>query len=101
MEQIKNRIQVIVMDALKDAIEEFDEAFDVSPGSRIYGGESPLDSAAVVSMIIDLEERLAQEFDMDISVSDERAMSQQRSPFRDVSSMVEYLFNLYQEMRND
>jgi len=98
---IRDRVEEVVMASLTDVLEEFESDFKVTPKSRIYGGDSPLDSMAVVSMIVDLEGRLEEELDFYVSISDERAMSQKRSPFQDVASMVEYLLILYEESQSD
>ena len=97
MDEIRNKLEELVMVSLADIFEELGVTIKVVPDSRIYGDGSSLDSMAVVSMIVDLETRLDEELDFVVSISDERAMSQKRSPFRDVPSMVEYLLLLYKE----
>lgn len=107
MDDIRKKLENMVIDSLKDIMEEYDSDeefksdFEVTSKSRIYGGDSPLDSMAVVSMIVDLESRLAEELDFEISIVDERAMSQMGNPFRDVPSIVDYLLVLYQENQNE
>lgn len=59
----------------------------------IFGDGSPLDSLGLVSLLIEIEDQLAAR-GMPISLSDERAMSQKRSPFRDVPSLVAYVQSL-------
>ena len=98
---IRDRVEELVMASLTDILAEFESDLRVTPKTRIYGGDSPLDSMAVVSMIVDLEVRLGEELDFYVSISDERAMSQKNSPFRDVVSMVEYLLILYEESQSD
>ena len=100
MDDIKNRLEKLVIDSLKDVLEEYESDCEATPKSQIYGGDSPLDSSAVVSMIVDLESRLKEDFDFQVSITDERAMSQKKSPFGDVPSMVDYLNILYQESQN-
>jgi len=48
-------------------------------------------------LITDLEERISDEFDKDITLADEKAMSQRNSPFRSVESLTNYISKLLEE----
>lgn len=61
--------------------------------ASIFGDGSPLDSLGLVSLLIEIEDQLAAR-GWPLSLSDERAMSQKRSPFRDVPSLVAYIQSL-------
>jgi acyl carrier protein len=69
------------------------EQLDLSSCAAIFGHGSPLDSLGLVSLLIEIEDQLAVR-GWPISLSDERAMSQKRSPFRDVPSLVAYVETL-------
>jgi acyl carrier protein len=69
------------------------EQLDLSSDATIFGHGSPLDSLGLVSLLIEIEDQLALR-GRPISLSDERAMSQKRSPFRDVPSLVAYVETL-------
>jgi acyl carrier protein len=58
--------------------------------ARLFGGGSPLDSLGLVSLLIDIEEAL-QDRGHNVTLSDARAMSQSRSPFRSVDALVAYI----------
>lgn len=66
---------------------------EVSPTAPIFGAPSPLDSLGLVALLIDVEEALASE-GYPVVLSDERALSQRRSPFRSVPSLVDYIERL-------
>jgi hypothetical protein len=66
------------------------EQLDVSSTAPIFGAKSPLDSLGLVTLLIDIEESLADQ-GIDITLSDAQAMSASRSPFRDVPSLVGYI----------
>ena len=53
------------------------------PEAPIFGPDSPLDSLGLVGLLLDIEEGL-QAIGCDVVLSDERAVSQKRSPFRNV-----------------
>lgn len=82
------------------------EAIDVSNHARedtaqipkeettpLYGTDGLLDSMALVSLLIDIEDA-CMERNIDLSLSDERAMSQKNSPFRSVRSLAGYIEGL-------
>jgi acyl carrier protein len=56
----------------------------------LFGPGSPLDSLGLVALLIDLEEAL-QDRGLEITLSDDRAMSESRSPFRSVPTLVAYI----------
>lgn len=69
------------------------ERLEVSPSAPLFGASSPLDSLGLVALLIDMEEAFEQA-GHPIVLSDERALSQTRSPFRDVPSLVAYIGQL-------
>jgi acyl carrier protein len=63
---------------------------DVSPDAPIFGPDSALDSLGLVALLLDIEDGL-RGIGCDVVLSDERAMSQKRSPFRSVPALVGYI----------
>lgn len=57
----------------------------------LFGESKGLDSLDLVTFIVDVEQRLADELKIKISLTDEKAMSQKNSPFRTVKSLVDYI----------
>ena len=51
----------------------------------------------MVSLIVELEEQIADHCDVAITIADDQAMSQQRSPFRTVGSLADYIQSLMAE----
>lgn len=68
----------------------------VSPDAAVFGPDSPLDSLGLLTLLLDLEEAL-RDGGCPVVLSDDRAMSQTRSPFRSVASLVEYVGSLVRE----
>ncbi|STQ86971.1 hypothetical protein LS73_006905 [Helicobacter muridarum] len=62
--------------------------------TRIYGAGGIIDSIALVSFIVDLESMLSEKLNTEIVLANSRAMSQHNSPFKDVSSLSDYIFSL-------
>ena len=85
------KIYEIVSAKLRGALAEIQVPGDVTPATPIYGRNSALDSTQLVSLVVDIEEDLHTEFGVEVSLVDERAMSQTRSPFRDVAALCQYI----------
>lgn len=66
----------------------------IDEGTRLYGPEGLLDSLRLVSLVLDLEQEINDRLDTAITIADSRAMSQQRSPFRSVGSLADYIVSL-------
>lgn len=62
----------------------------LSPDAALFGPGSPLDSLGLLTLLLDIEEDM-QHAGCRVRLSDDRAMSQTRSPFRTVASLVEYI----------
>lgn len=93
---MQEKIQSIIYRALENLADELEkpELQNPTPQTKIYGANGNLDSLALVSFITDVEELIEQEFNKNIILADEKAMSLRNSPFRDVSSLNEYIQNL-------
>ena len=66
-------------------------------GEVIFGAGGILDSLDLVNYLADLEYRLDQEFGRQLVLASDRAMSRNRSPFRDVESLTGYILELLTE----
>ena len=88
-------IEGVVLSALESVNQTRggDAQLDVSPTAPIFGPGSTLDSLGLVSLLMDVEEGLA-DLGLTVTLSDERAMSQTRSPFRSVPALVDYIERL-------
>ena len=92
-------IEAIILKALTDTnkVRDADHQVEVSPTATIFGPGSPLDSLGLVAFLMDVEDALA-DAGYPITLSDARAMSQSRSPFRDVPSLTSYIGTLVAEV---
>ena len=61
-----------------------------SSEAPLFGPGSPLDSLGLLTLLLDIEEDM-QRAGCPVRLSDDRAMSQTRSPFRSVTSLVDYI----------
>jgi acyl carrier protein len=71
----------------------------VDEETRLIGQNSVLTSLDMVSLIVDLEQRLDEEYGLTLTLADDRAMSQRNSPFRTVRSLTDYVSLLVEEQK--
>jgi acyl carrier protein len=92
-------VQDIVLHALETLNDERgpDEKLVVGPQTRLFGADAELDSLALVSVIVDVEEAVSAASGRTISLTDDRAMGQQVSPFTDVGALTAYVVELLAE----
>jgi acyl carrier protein len=90
---MKEKILTIIYAALKDASEELGKPELASPGpeTHLYGRRGHLDSLALVNLLADVEQRVADDLGKAIVLADERAMSQKRSPFATTGTLADYV----------
>ena len=79
----------IILRALNNLNDEMgdDDKFDVTPTTKLFGADATLDSLALVSVIVDVEGDVSTALDRSISLTDDRAMSREISPFDDVGTL--------------
>jgi acyl carrier protein len=63
----------------------------VSDDTKLIGPGGHLDSMGLVTLLLIVEEAVQEKYHETITISDEKALSQERSPFRDVKSLAEYV----------
>jgi len=87
----KNEIEALVIESVHALAQDFEiEGLgEAGSDSLLYGEGAPLDSMALVNLIADVEDAVAEKYGSTISLADERALSSKRSPFRSVSNLAE------------
>ena len=90
-----------VLDLVINVVKEVGEEQDivalehVTPETRLFGEN--LDSMGIVFLVTDLETAISDEFDINLTLADERAMSQKTSPFRSIKTLAKYINTLITE----
>ena len=70
---------------------------EITEDTRLIGREAVLDSMGLVNLIVEVEQYLEEEHDITLVLANDRAMSQQRSPFRSVQTLTDYIFREIEE----
>ena len=86
--ELESKIIKFLEDFLK---EELEETMELSLDSKLFGGGGPLDSMALVSLVVDLEELIEDDYGKTITLADEKAMSRRTSPFSRVQNLIDYV----------
>lgn len=98
----KGQIPGIVISCMREALSERKGQNEILRNSigestRLIGRDSVVDSLGLVTLIVALEQKLAEDYGITATIADERAMSQEKSPFRTVGSLADYVFHLIGE----
>ncbi|HEX4796140.1 MAG TPA: hypothetical protein VH370_20290 [Humisphaera sp.] len=64
------------------------------PETALFGSASILDSLGLVNVIVGVEQRIAEQFGIAVTLADEKAMSQRNSPFRTIDTLADYVLSL-------
>jgi hypothetical protein len=93
-----NREQVLqlILETLHELGEDLNlpELLEANENTRLFGARSVLDSMNLVNFIAEVEERVSEDFNVDILLANQNAMSMTHSPFRKVASCADYTLSL-------
>lgn len=73
---------------------------ELDESTTLFGHQGILDSLGLVSLIVEVEQMVADAYDVAITIGDDRAMSQKHSPFRTVGVLADYVVMLMQEVEH-
>jgi acyl carrier protein len=95
----KEAVLKIIIRALQTLNDELPDGgkFEIGPITPLFGPNATLDSLALVSVIVDVEGDVSTALGRSISLTDDRAMSQEISPFDDVQTLLNYIMILVNE----
>ena len=90
----------LVIRSMTDVLEMNDEPIPevLDADTTIVGPSAALDSLGVVSLIVEIEQRLEVEHDVSITLASDRAMSQRSSPFRTVGVLADYMLEVINDL---
>jgi acyl carrier protein len=101
---MSNRERIIK--ALYSAVDEVnqqlpkDVQLEKSPDAPLYGKAGKLESLDFVTFIMEVEEKIRDEFGVDVMVTDENLLSKESSPFSTIGTLAEYLDDYLKEHQN-
>lgn len=99
--QNRERILKIIYAAIEEINHELPdgERLEMAETTTLYGAGARLDSLGLVNLIVVAEQGLNDEFGRALTLADEKAMSQTRSPFSTVGALATYVESLLADTR--
>ncbi len=80
-------------------LQELELPSDLTPHTQLFGQQGLFDSVGLVGLVVAVEEAIEDQYGLSVTLADQRAMSQERSPFRTVGSLSEYAVKLIESSR--
>ncbi|HET8782663.1 MAG TPA: hypothetical protein VFM63_09605 [Pyrinomonadaceae bacterium] len=92
----QERVQQAVYRAVDELNKQLPKGISVdkSRDAVLYGKTGKLESIDVVTLIMEVEDQIKAEFGASITIADDRAMSQENSPFLTVGTLTDYVAEL-------
>ncbi|MFL6648931.1 MAG: acyl carrier protein [Sulfurifustaceae bacterium] len=96
--QILPQLVDLIVDNLRQLVDtqglEAPEPLDAD--TALFGGDGFLDSMALVTLVVAVEQAIEEKFGATVSLADTRALSQEHSPFRTIGALAQYADQLMQ-----
>lgn len=86
----KEIVELIVETARDLGDDELSLDEELNAGTRLFGEEGVLDSMGLVTLIVAVEQAIEDKLGRTVALADEKALSQERSPYRSVATLAEY-----------
>lgn len=95
----KQDVIQLIYEALESLNAELaaDKKVALSPDTSLFGPDAALDSLSLVSVIVDVEALIQDNYGRTVSLADDRAISQPVSPFASVEALANYVMLLLSE----
>ena len=92
-------IENIIKESLLEILEETGgkKIKMISRNTTLYGVQGILDSLALVRLVAEIEGKISEKLNKDISLVNERALSQKNSPFLTIGSLTDYIVKIINE----
>jgi acyl carrier protein len=96
---MRNKIIEVIYRSINEINDQLDDQHRLveSTKTELMGSNGKLDSLGIINLIVIIEQNIEDEFDISITIADERAMSKKNSPFRTVGSLTNYIEILLEE----
>jgi acyl carrier protein len=90
---MKNKIQSIIFDNIKKIKPSISDNI-LSGDSTLFGSSSELDSLDLINLIVGIENDLSFNLNIQVTLANDEALSQEISPFTTVNTLVDYIQKL-------
>ena len=92
----QEKIQTTIFEAIDEVNELLSSEQQIvkSVDTVLFGEEGALDSLGLVKVIVAIEAKVQEHFDVPITLANEKAMSMKNNPFRTVGSLIAFTSEL-------
>ena len=100
---MNNNLRKNVTQVLYSSIEKLNETLDSSEKilksleEPLIGENSKLDSMGLISLIVQVEEDIEEKLQKIVTLADEKALSRKNSPYKNISSLVDFICDIISE----
>ena len=63
----------------------------IDSSTKLFNGREGLDSLGLVTLLINIEQKIESEYGTSLTIADEKAMSEKNSPFKTIGSLIIFL----------
>lgn len=95
----KDTIASTILKTLNDVADTLpeDQKFVPNENTKLFGSGSTIDSLTLVSFIVELESVFSTDHNIDIVLTDDKAMTREKSPFDSVKDLSDYIYEIANE----
>ena len=95
----KNKIEKIIFESIKELNLQLpsERQLTTSMDTLLFGNGAKLDSLGLVTLLVIIEQNIEDEYNIVLTIADEKAMSQKNSPFRTIESLSKYIYLILDE----
>ena len=101
MDNNKNEIIKIIIKVASNIVGTENDETRFDSNSNIFGENAPFDSLEFVNLIVGVEQDIEENYNMSITLADEKAMSEKENPFKTIGSLADYIVVILDEKLND
>ena len=90
-DEVRQVIELIIdnVNQLKDT-QGLEVPAELDSATTLFGGDGFLDSMALVTLVVAVEQAIEERFGTNVSLADPGAMSQEHSPYRTIGALADY-----------
>lgn len=94
------KILALITQIANEFNEQLEFKIDLERGgdAPLFGVDGVLDSLGLVSFVVAVEQTIESELGITLTVADEKAMSQEHSPFRTIGTLANYVEDLMKKV---
>ncbi|MDJ0927453.1 MAG: acyl carrier protein [Gammaproteobacteria bacterium] len=89
---MRDNIVALIVEAARELgdQDEIELPVELTADTRLFGEDGILDSMALVSLIVAVEQMIEEQLGFAVSLADDKALSQKSSPYQTIGTLADY-----------